>query len=391
MADDLEKRANALFVDEEFDEALTLYNQAVEQEPYSANLYISRAAAHLKLENFTDAVADANKAISIDPSLSKAYLRKGAACFALEEYQTAKAAFTAGSRADPGSAQFKTWIRKCAAELAEEEEEGSAGANAGEPAPPQSHNGDNASVPTAPAPGLHTSQPAAPPPSTTPASPPAGERAPAPPAASTGPPPPRFRHEFYQTPTHVTVTVFAKGVRAEDLEADFGAQFLSVAIRDPDGGEPFELQLRLFAKIVPEQCKAAALKTKVEVRLRKAEESHWAALQHAGEAAAKRPPSALTETAAAPAKVYPTSGKKVRDWDKLEAQIKEEEKGEKLEGDAALNKLFQDIYAGADEDTRRAMNKSFQESGGSVLSTSWKDVGSRKVEAAESKRTDPDD
>lgn len=36
-----------------------------------------------------------------------------------------------------------------------------------------------------------------------------------------------------------------------------------------------------------------------------------------------------------------------------------QEKEEKLDGDAALNKFFRDIYNDADEDTRRAMRKSF--------------------------------
>ena len=48
------------------------------------------------------------------------------------------------------------------------------------------------------------------------------------------------------------------------------------------------------------------------------------------------------------------------DWDKLEADLKKEEKEEKLDGDAGLQKLFRDIYSSGDEDTRRAMNKSFQ-------------------------------
>ena len=44
---------------------------------------------------------------------------------------------------------------------------------------------------------------------------------------------------------------------------------------------------------------------------------------------------ALTAQAIAPS--YPSSSKKPKDWDKLEVEIKKEEKEEKLEGDAALN------------------------------------------------------
>ena len=77
---------------------------------------------------------------------------------------------------------------------------------------------------------------------------------------------------------------------------------------------------------------------------------------------------------------YPTSSSKYHDWDKLAANIETDEKDEKKEGDAALNDLFQKIYKDADDDTRRAMNKSFQESGGTVLSTNGKDIGAKKVE-----------
>jgi suppressor of G2 allele of SKP1 len=52
----------------------------------------------------------------------------------------------------------------------------------------------------------------------------------------------------------------------------------------------------------------------------------------------------------------------------------EEEKEEK-----SLDQVFEALYSKSDDNTRRAMLKSYQESKGTVLSTDWSKVGSKSV------------
>ncbi|KAG0565195.1 hypothetical protein M758_8G166800 [Ceratodon purpureus] len=370
-AEDLEKRGHTAFVEEDFEEAVNLYTEALTLEPSSASLFITRAAAHTKLENYTDAVADANRAIELNPKLSKAYLRKGVACFHLEEYETAKASFEAGAALDPKTASFKSWISKCEAKLREENGEG---ATASEPASPAVDTSEtvaqsgSSEVPSSSEPHSQKEEPAS-------------SSLPVPVPAPAAPAPTKYRHTWYQSQSHTFIEIFAKGVKKDKLEVDFGEEILKVVINSGESEEPYVLKLHLYSKIVPAQCSYNLLSTKVEIKLTKAERVQWKQLDF-------DPQPQTIKTVAIPKEVgdkvkYPTSTKKpVKDWDRLEAEAKKEEKDEKLEGDAALNKLFREIYSNADEDTRRAMNKSFVESNGTVLSTNWKDVGKKKIEGS---------
>lgn len=71
---------------------------------------------------------------------------------------------------------------------------------------------------------------------------------------------------------------------------------------------------------------------------------------------------------------YPTSMKK--DFSQINQQIDNELKKEKEDpsGNDAMMRLFKDIYANASEETKRAMQKSYATSGGTVLSTNWDEV-----------------
>eukprot|EP01018_Ginkgo_biloba_P031871 Gb_04132 [translate_table: standard] len=90
---------------------------------------------------------------------------------------------------------------------------------------------------------------------------------------------PKYRHEYYQKPNEVVVTMFAKGLSGYGVHIEFGEQFLSVIIEVPRE-DKYALQKHLFAKIIPEKCKYAILTTKIEIHLAKAQHINWASLEY---------------------------------------------------------------------------------------------------------------
>ncbi|KAJ6370659.1 hypothetical protein OIU77_001216 [Salix suchowensis] len=364
---DLEKKANEAFIDDHFELAVDLYTQAIALDPTNPDLFADRAQANIKLNKFTEAVADASKAIELDASLAKAYLRKGIACMKVGKYENAKAALEAGTSLVPGESRFTNLIKECDELIAEETGES------------ENHAADaqvNIVSRKDAVPEDTSSQ-----------------------APMVIPSKPKYRHEFYQKPEEVVVSIFAKGIQASWVTAGFGEQTLSVSIEVP-GEDGYHFQPRLFGKIKPDECKYNILSTKVEFRLAKAEPGlHWASLEYNKQTAVVqriavssgkcRVMRCISQgsgldfgTKLLKKPTYPSSKPKRVDWDKIEAQVKKEEKEEKLDGDAALNSFFRGIYQDADEDTRRAMKKSFVESNGTVLSTNWKEVGTKKVEGS---------
>ncbi|KAJ1977088.1 Cochaperone protein [Dimargaris xerosporica] len=190
------------------------------------------------------------------------------------------------------------------------------------------------------------------------------------------------KYEWYQNGQRVYVSVFIKNLRPDDVQVDIQPQSLSVHINRPEQ-TTFVLDFDpLSHEVDVAQSGYELLATKVEIRLHKKVPGYqWQQL----EGTETLPTAVLATTAPANpsttdrAPVYPTSSRKTHDWDQL-ARDAENDDFDKPDGDRALDKMFQQIYKDADDDTRRAMMKSFIESNGTCLSTNWNEVGKGKVE-----------
>ncbi|KAK9370116.1 SGS domain-containing protein [Lipomyces kononenkoae] len=181
----------------------------------------------------------------------------------------------------------------------------------------------------------------------------------------------KVRHEWYQTPEDVTFTLFVKNAPKSATVVSILKDSFSITYPLPSGSE-FNFEIGpLASEIDPEKSKYVVLSTKIEVKLRKVVPGKWAALEASDAEAA-------TKQGAIPS--YPTSSKKGhKNWDAVAHDIASTDlTGDEDTGDSAAA-FFKQLYEGADDDTKRAMMKSYVESNGTALSTNWAEVKKEAV------------
>ncbi|PKI84852.1 Cochaperone protein [Malassezia vespertilionis] len=159
------------------------------------------------------------------------------------------------------------------------------------------------------------------------------------------------RFDWYQNGTHVYVTVYVKNVAAEDVE--LRATATEVHVHTPAQDVAFA---PLYAEIGAATRHVRAANIEIQLAKRTPHEQ-WPSLTRA------------------PAHAAPRTSAQSK-WDAI---ADEAEETVPAGTDAGLNAFFQKLYADADDDTRRAMMKSFQESNGTTLSTNWAEIGKQRT------------
>jgi len=381
---DLYEQAEDLFKDGNYDGAAPLYDQAISLAPTNNRYRLNRALNSLKLRRWSAALSDCDSALaSLSPSdslVGRAHMRRGQALSHLDRYSEAKRAFQqAATNKITGT---EIWLRKCEAEL-EREAEGRSGVIESVQEKKVVHKIE--ALPPQPKKQSTTAASSSASSSSAAAASSASAGVAATPAVPTGPLnlAQKVREQWFQSLSDVCITLLAKNLKQEQahVQHDSASHTVKVSI-DMSDGSKYERSWRLWAAVQGEP-QMVLTAYKVELTFLKQDQGNWGSLERKeGEGPAAAPVVKRENVYRDDINMaaYPTSAKSLKNWEEVEQVAKKQEEEEKPDGEAALQKLFQSIYANADPDTRRAMIKSFQTSGGTVLSTNWDEVKAKDYE-----------
>jgi suppressor of G2 allele of SKP1 len=360
-----------------YDEAIEHYTKALAVNATAVKYYINRSTAYQRASKYAEALSDAEIALVLANKrgtrelIKDSQFRRALALFFLGRYADADHVLKIVKKLDEKEKMLPIWEIKVAAKLKDL------------PDDDEKRKVTIKDVPDVEIPSAPASKPVS--------SEDKGSKKIDAPADVPKPviptPANKIKHDWYQNNESVTITILAKGVPKDTTVVEFEKDSLSVAFPIQGSASDYNFSLDpLYASIDPAESKHRVLSTKVEITLKKATPGvKWHNLEgdrvveaDKDETTPSIPSHVLTGKANQESTpVYPTSSKSgVKNWDKLVVDDLDEK--DEVEGDET-SFFFKKLYKDASPEARRAMTKSYQESGGTVLSTDWSNVGSKTV------------
>lgn len=348
------------------DEAIQHYTTALKVNPSAVKYYIGRSTAYQRTSKYAESLNDADIAVVLAKKrgsrelIKDAQFRRAVALYHLGKYADADFLLRIVKGLDDKDKMLPIWESKIATKLknlADDEQRAVTVKETPDVEIP------SATTATAPPASAKTEDPAT--------------QAPKPPAPT---PKEKIKTDWYQTADSVTLNIMAKGVPKDKLIVDIEAESVFVSFPVVESSEYSYQADPLFAPIDPSRSSFQIKSTKIELLLKKATPGvKWRSLEREeGDivtASTSQTPSTVSAKETAPA--YPTSSKSgAKNWDKV--VVNDLDDKDDIEGDETSH-FFKKLYSGATPEQQRAMMKSYSESGGTVLSTDWSNVGGRQV------------
>lgn len=333
-ATELLHRASNSVEEGDYTKASTLYKEAASDlQQCLQEVYCAHASSCINIDRFADALAAAKNATRIAPNAPAPWYWKGLALLKDGRREDAKFAFENALQKESDLSK-KTLYMDCIAQCQQQQEQ-----------PPQEDvpeatgmsSGSARTVPftgkRSVAMNIDTS---------------AANMEVEKPAVSE-PPVDNTRMEWYQSTSHVVIDIFAKNCIKEESVVNIEPTRVSVRLRRADKPD-YMLERHLQENVVSDQSTWSASRFKVEIRLKKLRTGvSWTALDKDAQVA-----SASVRAGAAAAKRKESAAAREKEWDSVATRELKDYK----EDDSAMA-VFRQIYSSSDEDTRRAMMKSY--------------------------------
>lgn len=355
--DQLIKKGDEALLDKDYDTAISLFNSALEENPKAFQALLKRATAFQRLKNFSEAKKDLTDALQVALDRGKrsdmglTYFKLGMVHYAEKNVASALENFEKAKKFDCQDATLETWLVKAKYDVDKlnSKPEGSSDKTPSSKA----SQVQETSAPSQLEASSHIDT-----------------------INKHAPLKIKIRDDWYQSSNEVIITIFAKNIKEDQLKIDFSSSSVSISFPSGDNSEYNYNLDPLFGKIDPQESKYKVYGTKLEISLRKEQPIKWSSLEQSESATTLTNPTIMLQaSSASAASVYPTSSKKAVNWSNFKVADDEAE-------DSSENDFFAKLYKDNDEDTRRAMMKSYVESNGTVLTTNWSEAKDKKFETS---------